>query len=94
MPGEGERFLLGVGLGDRGIRVDEVVGAGVLGEEGEHGLDALGTAWYVVLLEGDVVAEVHDGVEVQIEAVAFDLAGVVCSVAERGEPPLAVVSCS
>ena len=33
------------GLGDVGVGVDQVVGAGVLGEEGQDGAGALGPGW-------------------------------------------------
>ncbi len=55
------------GFGKVGVGVDEVVGAGVLGEEGQHGAGALGSGGHVVLLQRGVVAPVHDGVEVQVE---------------------------
>jgi hypothetical protein len=55
------------GLGEVGVGVDEVVGAGVLGEEGQHGTGALRAGGHVVLLQHRVVAPVHDGVEVQVE---------------------------
>src|SRR6266704_613273 len=55
------------GFGDVGVGVDEVVGAGVLGEEGEHGAGALGAGGYVVAFQGGVLSPVHDGVEVQVE---------------------------
>ena len=43
------------------------MGAGVLGEEGQHGAGALGAGGDVVLFQGGVAAPVHDGVEVQVE---------------------------
>ena len=55
------------GFGEVGVGVDEVVGAGVLGEEGEHGAGALGAGGHVVFLQHRVVTPVHDGVEVQVE---------------------------
>ena len=55
------------GLGEVGVGVDQVVGAGVLGEEGQHRAGPLGAFGHVVLLEHGVVAPVHDGVEVQVE---------------------------
>src|SRR6266511_1643817 len=45
-----------VALGDVGACVDEVVGAGVLGEEGQHAAGALGAAGDVVAFQRRVVA--------------------------------------
>src|SRR5204863_8501049 len=47
------------GLGQVGVGVDEVVGAGVLGEEGGHGRGPLGAGGHVVLFQHGVVAPVH-----------------------------------
>ncbi len=55
------------GLGQVGVAVDEVVRAGVLGEEGQHGPGALGPRGDVVLFQHRIAAPVHDGVEVQVE---------------------------
>jgi hypothetical protein len=55
------------GLGEVGAGVDQVAGAGVLGEEGQDRAGALGAGGNVVLFQGGVVAPVHDGVEVQVE---------------------------
>ena len=55
------------GLGQVGVGVDQVVGAAVLGEEGQHGAGALRAGGHVVLLQRRVGAPVHDGVEVQVE---------------------------
>jgi len=64
---EGDDLAVLGGLGDVGVGVDEVVGAAVLGEEGQHGAGALGAGGHVVLFQGGVGAPVHDGVEVQVE---------------------------
>jgi hypothetical protein len=45
---------------------------GVLGKEGEDGLPALAAAGDVVLLDGRVLPEVRDGVEVEIERAGVD----------------------
>ena len=55
------------GLVDVRVRVDQVVGAAVLGEEGEHRAGALGSRGHVVLFQCGIVAPVHDRVEVQVE---------------------------
>ncbi len=55
------------GLGDVGVAVDEVVSAGILGEEGQHRAGALGPGGHVVLFQDRVAAPVHDRVEVQVE---------------------------
>ena len=55
------------GLGQVGVGVDQVMGAGVLGEEGQHRPGALRARGHVVLFQGRVMAPVHDGVEVQVE---------------------------
>ena len=55
------------GLGDVGVGVDQVVGAGVLGEEGQHRAGPLGPGRDVVLFQHRVLAPVHDGVEIQVE---------------------------
>jgi len=44
------------GFGDVGVGVDQVVGAGVLGEEREHRAGALGAPGHVVLLQGGIGA--------------------------------------
>src|SRR5208283_5008751 len=64
---EGDDLPVLAGLGQVGVGVDQVVGAGVLGEEGQHRPGALGPGGHVVLFQGGVVAPVHDGVEVQVE---------------------------
>ena len=43
------------------------MGAGVLGEERQHGPGPLGPGGDVVLFQGGIVAPRHDGVEVQVE---------------------------
>src|SRR5262249_47656140 len=53
------------GVGDIGVGVDEVVSAGVLCEEGDHGAGALGAGGHVVLFQRGVGTLVHDRVEVQ-----------------------------
>ena len=55
------------GLGHVGVGVEQVVGAAVLGEEGQHRAGALGAGGHVVFLQHRVLAPVHDGVEVQVE---------------------------
>src|SRR5207244_2887199 len=64
---EGDHLPVLGGFGDVGVGVDEVVGAAVLGEEGEHGAGALGAGGHVVAFQDGVLAPVHDGVEVQVE---------------------------
>ena len=58
-----------------GVGVDEVAGLAVLGEERQHRLGPLRTPRNVVGFQGDVVAEVHDRVEVQIEIGVVGLPG-------------------
>ena len=82
---EGEDLAGLGGLGDVGVGVDEVVGAGVLGEERQHAAGALGTPWHVVLFQRGVFAPVHDGVEVQVEVAALGEAGGEHLAVERGE---------
>jgi len=65
--GERDDFAVLGGLGQVGVGVDEVVGAAVLGEEGQHGAGALACGGDVVLFRGWVASPVHDGVEVQVE---------------------------
>jgi hypothetical protein len=81
------------GFGHIGVGVDEVVGAAVLGEEGEHGAGALGSGGYVVFLQGRVVSPVHDGVEVQVEDRVFGggQPGVDHLLVEGGQKPALVV---
>ena len=55
------------GLGDVGVGVDQVAGAGVLGEERQHRAGPLGPGRDVVLFQHRILAPVHDGVEVQVE---------------------------
>jgi hypothetical protein len=55
------------GLVQVGVGVDEVVGAGVLGEEGQHTAGPLRALGHVVLFQRRVVAPVQDRVEVQVE---------------------------
>jgi hypothetical protein len=81
------------GLGDVGVGVDQVVRAGVLGEERQHGPGALRTGWHVVFFQDWIVSPVHDGVEVQVEdrllaagQPVLDHGGV-----QRGQEPLLVV---
>ena len=64
---ERDHFSVLGGFGEVGVGVDEVVGAGVLGEEGQHRPGALGPGGDVVLFQRGVLAPVHDGVEVQVE---------------------------
>ena len=92
--GERDDFAVLGGLGDVGVGVDQVVGAAVLGEEGQHGAGALGAGGHVVLFQGGVGAPVHDGVEVQVEdgLVAGGQAGADHRGVQGGqEPPLVVV---
>ena len=69
LPVVGERDDLPVlaGFGQVGVGVDQGVGGGVFGEEGQHRPGALGAAGHVVLFQDRVLAPVHDGVEVQVE---------------------------
>ena len=55
------------GLGQVGAGVDQVMSAGVLGEEGQHRPGPLRAGGHVVLFQGGIAAPVHDGVEVQVE---------------------------
>ena len=73
VPVVGERDDLPVlaGLGHVGVGVDQGVGAGVFGEEGQHRPGALGAARHVVLFQDRVLAPVHHGVEVQVERFAL-----------------------
>src|SRR5919198_4396598 len=80
----------GVGVGGLvkvGVGVDQGVGGGVLGEEGQHVSGARGAAGHVVSFQGHVLAPVHDGVEVQIEVPAGvgDEVGGQHRAAERGQ---------
>ena len=81
------------GLGDAGVGVEEVVRAGVLGEEGEYRAGPLGAPGDVVLFQDRVVSPVQDGVEVQVEdrllAGRQALAG--HFLVEGGQEPLLVV---
>ena len=67
MVGERDDFPVLGGLGQIGVGVDEVVGAGVLGEERQYGAGALAAGGYVVFFQGGIASPVHDGVEVQVE---------------------------
>jgi hypothetical protein len=80
------------GLGAGGVGVDEVVGLAVLGEEGQHALGALAAAGHVVGLQGDVVAVVHDRVEVQVELGAACLPSAQHRGAEGGQQALVVAA--
>ncbi len=73
--GEGDDLPVLAGLGQVGVGVDQGVGAGVFGEEGEHRAGAMGPAGHVVLLQHRVVTVVHDGVEVQVERLAVGQPG-------------------
>jgi hypothetical protein len=64
-----------VGFAAGGVCVDEAACLPVVGEERQHRLGALRAPRDVVGLQRDVVAEVHDRVEVQIEVGAAGLAG-------------------
>jgi len=64
-----------VGLGARGVGVEQVAGFAVLDEERQDGFGALRTPRDVVRFQGDVVTEVHDRVEVQIEVGTAGLPG-------------------
>jgi hypothetical protein len=64
---EGDDLAVLGGFGDVGVGVDEVVGAAVLGEEGQHRAGALRAGGHVVFFQGGVGAPGHDGVEVQVE---------------------------
>ena len=81
------------GFGHVGVGVDQVVGAAVLGEEGQHGAGALGAGGHVVFLQRGVVAPVHDGVEVQVEdrVVGGGQPGVDHFGVEGGQEPALVV---
>jgi hypothetical protein len=63
---EGDDLVGLGGLGDVGVGVDEVVGAAVLGEEGQHTAGPLGALGHVVAFQHGV-APVQDRVEVQVE---------------------------
>ena len=65
--GEGDDLTGLFGFGQIGVGVDHLGRGVVLGEEGEHGPGALAAGGHVVLFEGDLVAVVADGVEVQVE---------------------------
>ena len=68
--GEGDDFPVLAGLGQVGVGVDQGVGPGVFGEEGQHRAGALGPAGHVVLFQHRVAAPVHHGVEVQVQRFA------------------------
>jgi len=68
--GEHEHFACLGGFGQVGVGVDQGLAGAVLGEERQHRAGALGAAGHVVLFQGDVVAPVHDGVEVQVQVAA------------------------
>lgn len=87
---ERDRLAGLVGLRARGVGVDEVARLAVVGEERQHGFGALRAPRDVVGLQGDVVAEVHDRVEVQIEVSARALAGLGHRACEAGEQRLVV----
>jgi hypothetical protein len=76
-PVKGDRCLPGLlSLGARRVGVEQVSGLGVLHEERQDRLGPLRAPWNVVILERDIVAEVHDRVEVQIEIGAAGLSRV------------------
>ena len=56
-----------VALDRSALAQEEVVGAAVLGEEGQHGAGALRAGGHVVLFQGRIRTPGHDGVEVQVE---------------------------
>jgi hypothetical protein len=68
--GKRGNFPVLAGLGQVGVGVEQGVGAGVFGEEGQHRAGALGPAGHVVLLQHRVAAPVHHGVEVQVQRLA------------------------
>jgi DDE superfamily endonuclease len=73
--GEGDDLPVLAGPGQVGVRVEQCVGGCVLGEEGQHASGALGAAGHVVLFEHRVIAQVHDGVEVQVECFSLSESG-------------------
>ena len=77
--------VLGLGLGQVGVGIQQGVGGGVLGEEGEHRAGALGPAGHVVLFRHRVLAPVHDGVEVQVERLALGEPGRDGGLVQRGQ---------
>jgi len=87
LPVVGERGDLGVlaGLRQVGVGIQQGVGAGVFGEEGQHAACALGAARHVVLFQHRVVAPVHDRVEVQVERLAVGQPGGQCRFVEGGQ---------
>jgi len=94
LPVAGERQRLAglAGLGAGGVGVDEVVVLTVLGEEGQHALGALRAAGHVMLLQSNVVAVVHDRVEVQVELGTAGLAGAGHGGSERAQQGLVVAA--
>ncbi len=87
MLGEDEHLeRLGV-LSQVRVGVDEGLARAVLGEERQHRAGALRAAGDVVLVEGHVLAPVHDGMEVQVEVPGgvSDEVGRQHRLAERGE---------
>ena len=68
--GEGEDLVVLAGFGQVGVGVEQGVGVGVFGEEGQHAAGALRACGHVVLFQGGVLAPVHDRVEVQVEHLA------------------------
>ena len=87
---ERDRLACLVGLGAGGVGVDEVARGAVVREEAQHRFGALRASRDVVGLQCDVVAEVHDRVEVQVEVGAGALAGLGHRARERGEQRLVV----
>ena len=82
-----------VGFRAGGVGVDEVAGLAVLGEERQHRLGPLRTPRDVVRFQGDVVAEVHDRVEVQIEIGVVGLTGSGHRPGQTGQQFLVVRAC-
>ena len=73
------------GLGEIGVGVQQGVGAGVFGEEGEHRAGALGAGRHVVAFQRGVLAPVHDGVEVQVQCLAGGQPGSQRGLVEGGQ---------
>ena len=64
---EAEDFLAFLALADVGVGIAEDLAVGVLGEEGEHTGLAAAAHGDVMPLDERVLAEVGDGVEVEVE---------------------------
>ncbi len=73
------------GFGQVGVGVEQGVGVGVLGEEGQHAAGALRARGHVVLVQRGVLAPVHDGVEVQVQHLAGGQAGGDGGLVQRGQ---------